>query len=124
MITMKTSKIFVAGILILLAMAASTGCGSSSSGTITTPTSAIAAINKNSVIMTGITFQPAEITIHKGETITWTNKNADDRDVIGSSFQSDLIEKDGTYSQEFNQAGIYNYTCSVNTSMMGRIIVK
>lgn len=74
--------------------------------------------------MTGITFQPAEITIHKGETITWTNKNADDRDVIGSSFQSDLIEKDGTYSQEFNQAGIYNYTCSVNTSMMGRIIVK
>ena len=151
---MKTYRILIAGMVIVLFVVISSGCGSSSntqpspssSAIVMTaaptvsapptassaPTTSIAATasasstttDKNAVAMTGIAFLPAVLTINKGETVTWTNQDSVKHDVIGSTFNSSLFGKGETFSFTFNETGTFTYKCSVHANMYGQIIVK
>ncbi len=81
----------------------------------------------NEVFMQAIAFDPMEITIQAGESVTWTNQdfvphtatsgNPEDTD-LGSIFQSALLGQGGTFTHTFNDAGEFVYFCEVHPVMM------
>lgn len=82
----------------------------------------------NQVFMRAIAFDPPEITITAGESVTWTNKdliiphtatsgNPGDAD-LGSVFQSVLLSTDQTFTHTFETAGEFVYFCEVHPVMM------
>ena len=79
------------------------------------------------VSMKDIAFNPSNITVAKGGSVTWTNDDSVGHDVTGDDFQSGDpggIDGGGTYSHEFKKAGTFNYVCSVHPGMKGTIKVK
>jgi amicyanin len=83
-----------------------------------------AAQDKNTVLIQDYQFQPAEVTIQKGETITWTNQDNVRHTATGNSFDSGLLSKGQSFQQTFNEAGTYDYICTPHPKMMGKIIVQ
>ena len=72
------------------------------------------------------TFNPAELTIKPGTTVTW--KNADDipHSVVGdgTKFRSKPLDTGETFSMKFTDAGEIGYFCGLHPHMKGKIIVK
>jgi plastocyanin len=79
------------------------------------------------VVMQNTTFNPTEITITKGTTITWINKDAIPHTVTSDQglFNSGNIPANGTYEFKFDAAGTYNYHCIYHAPyMVGKVIVQ
>ena len=70
-------------------------------------------------------FTPREITVAKGTTITWVNRDDVPHTVVsGGVFRSKALDTDETFSFTFTDAGSFSYFCSVHPVMIGRVIVK
>jgi plastocyanin len=76
--------------------------------------------------MQNVQFDPADVTIKAGETVTWTNNEGVPHDVEktggpGPSFSSGpeggMMEGD-TFAQTFDQPGTYEYVCRVHAPGM------
>jgi plastocyanin len=84
-----------------------------------------------SVGMKGIQFDPVDVTVAKGGTVTWTNNEDVAHDVTketgpGPKFSSgrgDMMQGD-TYKQTFKTAGKIEYVCSVHPNMTGTVTVE
>ncbi len=91
--------------------------------------------DENEVFMRSFTFDPAEITIQVGESITWNNRdivphtatsgNPGDAD-RGSFFRSGLLQQFDTFTHTFDEAGEFVYFCEVHPVMMrnAKVIVE
>ncbi len=90
---------------------------SNSTGTITGASVA-------SVEISGFAFTPATLTIAKGTTVTWTQKDAAPHAVTGGTFDSGTLNAGQTYSHTFNEIGSFNYHCNFHQSMTGKITVQ
>ena len=82
----------------------------------------------NEVFMRAFAFDPAEITINAGETVTWTNMdiviphtatsgNPGDAD-LGSVFRSANLSQGDTFAHTFDEAGEFVYFCERHPVMM------
>lgn len=80
--------------------------------------------DENTVIIQDFKYQPAEITIQSGETVTWINKDSVKHTATGDSFDSGLFGKDESFQQTFDEAGTYDYICTPHPYMEGRVIVE
>jgi plastocyanin len=93
-----------------------------------TPVNSGNADNSLNIEITNLAFSPSNLTIKKGQTVIWINKDATIRHTVtsdaGSELASDALAKDQTYSHTFNQAGTYNYHCNFHSAMHGFIIVQ
>lgn len=71
-------------------------------------------------------FKPETITIKKGTTVRWTQKDSAKHTVTSDdlSFSSELLSKSETWSYTFNEAGTFNYHCAIHPSMKGTVIVE
>ena len=89
----------------------------------------------NEVFMQAIAFNPMEITIQAGESVTWTNQDivphtatsGNPEDVEpGAIFQSERFGQGGTFTHTFNDAGEFVYFCEVHPAMMrdAKVIVE
>ena len=76
--------------------------------------------------MSNIQFDPAEVTIKAGETVTWTNEEGVPHDVdktsgpgpqFSSGPEGGMMEGD-TFAQTFDQPGTYEYVCRVHAPGM------
>ncbi len=78
------------------------------------------------VDIAGYAFTPQALTIKKGTTVTWTNRDAAVHNVIADNGgpTSPNLSKGQSYSFTFKTAGIYGYHCSFHPNMTGTIIVK
>lgn len=128
----------------LLAVAALTGfagCGgddnkSSDSGSSATPaatataqtgTAAPPKTAAGEVVMKGIRFQPGEITVKVGDTVTWKNEDPVDHNVVadkGADFKSDTFGEGGTFEYKTEKAGTIEYECTIHPGMTGKLIVE
>lgn len=70
------------------------------------------------------TFYPPEVIIAKGGTVTWSQKDADSHTVTGGDFDSGKLGQGRTFSHTFNEAGTYDYWCTIHASMRGKVTVK
>lgn len=76
------------------------------------------------ISLQGFAFNPSSITINKGDIVIWTNKDSAPHTISGSVISSSTFNKGQTFSFKFNNAGTFNYICSIHPSMKGTVIVK
>jgi plastocyanin len=79
------------------------------------------------VSMEGIQFDPAEVTVAVGDTVTWTNNDSVDHDVTADSFSSGEaggLAGGDTFEHTFDEAGSFDYVCTVHPGMEGTVVVE
>lgn len=69
-------------------------------------------------------FVPASLTIKKGMTVTWTNRDTVVHSVVGSGFNSGDIKPGDSYTKQFNTVGAFDYKDNINPAMQGSINVQ
>lgn len=79
--------------------------------------------NSAGVEMKNFSFDPSSVTIKKGGAVTWTNRDSVKHDVAGEGWQSELLGKDQSFSETFDEAGTFDYHCTPHPNMIGKIIV-
>lgn len=81
----------------------------------------------DAVVMQGMAFSPADITVKKGSAVTWTNKDDVAHTVTENDGQSGPLSSDvapgATYSFTFANAGTYHYHCAIHPNMTGTVTV-
>ena len=71
------------------------------------------------------TFQPAELTVKVGTTVTWINRDDIPHLVVSAGkFHSKALDTDDKFSFTFTTPGVYDYFCSLHPHMVGRIVVQ
>nr|WP_238390653.1 MULTISPECIES: cupredoxin family copper-binding protein [unclassified Mycolicibacterium] len=70
-------------------------------------------------------FVPATLTVHRGDTVTWTNHDEEPHTVAAGdgSFHSPGMDANATYSFTFTTQGSYDYICSMHPFMHGTVVV-
>jgi plastocyanin len=83
------------------------------------------------VVLKDLSFQPQEVTVARGGTVTWVDEDDPPHDVTktggpGPKFSSGTgdLKKGDTYEQKFSTAGTVNYVCTVHQGMSGTVTVK
>ena len=70
-------------------------------------------------------FEPAQLTVKVGQTVTWTNRDDIPHTVAcAGKFRSKTMDTDGTFSFTFTAPGEYKYFCSLHPHMTGVIKVE
>ena len=89
--------------------------------------SSVSQAAETSVSIQNLSFQPADLSINLGDTVTWTNDDPEDHTVTAAqpsgAFDSRTLVPGAKFSQTFNQAGTYTYVCRLHHNMDGRIRV-
>ena len=79
------------------------------------------------VVMEGIKFNPASVTVSAGDTVTWTNDDSVGHDVTGDGFKSGdpgALQNGDTFEHTFDKAGTFDYVCTVHPGMEASVKVK
>jgi plastocyanin len=80
----------------------------------------------HAVAISGFSFSPRNITVTVGDTITWTNSDAQAHTATADdgSFDTGTIGNGGSGSATFATAGTFPYHCKIHASMTGTITVE
>lgn len=79
------------------------------------------------VSMKDIQFQPGELEVKAGDTVTWVNDDSVGHDVTADNFSSGDpggLQGGDTYEHTFDKAGTFDYVCKVHPGMEGTVTVK
>ena len=70
-------------------------------------------------------FNPQQVTVHAGDTVTWVNHDDIPHTVVAKDkgFRSKALDTDDRYSFTFASAGTYDYFCGLHPHMTGKIVV-
>jgi len=124
----RKAFILIAGIAMLAAIAlVVSACGEEKITTSSTSGSAPTTAEKSSVInISGNKFNPAELTVDVGTTVTWSNGDSATHTVTAPSgaFNSGDMKSGQNFGYTFNEPGTYEYGCTIHPSMKGTVIVK
>jgi len=74
------------------------------------------------VVLEATSFEPADVRVESGTTVTWQWAGGAAHDVTGPEFASG-IQTDGTFAYTFNQPGAYDYWCNLHPGMKGTVTV-
>lgn len=85
--------------------------------------SSLATANTAQVLIKDFKFQPDQITIQKGDTITWTHPGPASHTVKFADTESPILKNGSTYSKTFDQTGTFPYSCGIHPYMQGTVIV-
>jgi amicyanin len=71
-------------------------------------------------------FDPANITVPVGTTVTWTNLDSVSHTVTSDTgvFESGTLSHNATFSYTFNSRGTFSYSCSPHPFMKGKVVVE
>jgi plastocyanin len=88
-----------------------------------TPTSSNAATH--TVVIEGVRFDPEALTIARGDTVTWINKDPFPHNVTAKgAFESQDISAGKSWKYTARKAGTYPYVCTLHPNMQGTLTVK
>lgn len=82
----------------------------------------------NTIEMRDLAFTPKKITVKKGTSVTWVNRDSARHDIVpdepSDDFKaSELFGQDQSYSVTFNTVGTYAYHCTPHPFMKGTVEV-
>jgi len=82
-----------------------------------------------SVDIKDMAYTPATIKVKVGSTVTWTNHDNVQHDVVADTPSADapnssLLSQGETYKFTFTKAGTYSYHCSIHPYMTATVIVE
>jgi plastocyanin len=71
-------------------------------------------------------FDPADLTVAVGDTVTWTNTGSAPHTVKWQDEEpeSQQLESGATYERTFDSAGSFPYVCGIHSQMTGTITVE
>ena len=77
-----------------------------------------------SVVLSGLAFAPASVSVTPGSTVTWVNNDGFAHDVTAGdgSFGSSTLNKGDSYSAQFPNAGTFSYICTIHPFMHGTVV--
>jgi len=112
----STLRILGAGILLFISILLLNSCNST--------------LEKNppqvyTVLISGMKFQPAELTVHRGDTVIWVNQDMVMHDVTeepGKAWTSSPLPAGKSWSMAVTQSA--DYYCSIHQVMKGKLIVE
>jgi plastocyanin len=91
----------------------------------TNPSPTSTSINSSTNInIENFAFNPQELVIKKGNTVTWTNNDSVTHQLSGNGFQSGLLNHGDIFKSTFETIGTFDYNCSIHPSMKGKVIVQ
>lgn len=78
------------------------------------------AAETHKITIKDFTMNPTSLTVHAGDTVTWTNQDEDAHDAhsVQEVFASPLLQKGENYSFTFTQPGTYEYYCTPHKGIM------
>jgi len=83
-----------------------------------TPVQAVAPVATNLVDIKDMAFNPSAITVKKGTTVSWTNKDSIPHTVTETDGQggpaSAYLNNGASYSFTFNTVGTFHYHCAIH----------
>ena len=82
------------------------------------------AVETQSVRISAGHFNPDEILINVGDTVTWRNDDSITHTITSNTFSSENLGKSVFYTHTFDTPGVYEYHCKYHTNETGRIIVQ
>lgn len=77
------------------------------------------------VTISDFKFTASTVTVHAGQTITWTNDGPSSHTATANdgSFNTGILNKGASASHTFTQPGTYTYFCQIHPFMHGTVIV-
>ena len=71
-------------------------------------------------------FLPASVTINQDDSVTWTNADTIDHQVVanGGSFSSPILKPGNTYTHTFRGGGTYRYHDGLHPTLKGTVVVR
>lgn len=138
----RTARSLVAGLLLTVGLAA---CGSDDDGgavaeggdgsteTTTSETtvapddgSSDAAAGTDQVEIVDFAFDPVDVTVAAGTTVTWTNQDEAAHSISDSAldFESEDMAQGDTYEFTYEDPGEYPYVCGIHNYMKGTVTVE
>src|SRR5262245_34784513 len=82
---------------------------------------------KSEVKIDNFSFAPGEITVTKGTTVNWVNRDDIPHTVVSddkTTFKSKPLDTDDKFSYTFSKEGTYTYFCSIHPKMTAKVVVK
>ena len=92
----------------------------------TTPAAVtVTAAASSGVNIKNFAFTPATVSVHVGDTITWSNNDIAPHTATASdgSFNTGTINQGKSASHTFSKAGTFAYICSIHPNMHGTVVV-
>lgn len=86
----------------------------------------VAPVTGDHVTIQNFAFQPANLQVKVGTTVTWTNQDTAPHTVTfrdGSLTSSGMLQKGGSYTYTFTKVGAFAYYCQVHPYMTAQVVV-
>jgi plastocyanin len=126
---MFKASVLSAFVIIIICFISITGCKDNSSPNSTTGGGNSNQPGTNEIWMQNVAFVPTSLTISKGTTIKWINKDSFDHTASSgnpstpnSLFDSGNMGQNKTFSFKFDSAGTFHFYCKVHPQMMQGVI--
>jgi plastocyanin len=79
----------------------------------------------HTVVIEGMRFTPQTLTVHRGDRVTWINKDLFPHTVTSvGKFDSRQIPAGGSWTYVVRKAGEYDYLCTLHVGMTGKLEVR
>ncbi|MCU0269050.1 MAG: plastocyanin/azurin family copper-binding protein [Acidimicrobiales bacterium] len=79
------------------------------------------------VRITDYDFEPVDLDVEAGATVTWTNVDPIEHQIVSLDpgvLQSPRLAEGAAYSHTFERAGTYRYYCTIHNLMKGTVTVR
>lgn len=101
-----------------LLAAGATACSSESAGA----SAGDVAVAGTAVEVRDNDYTPSKLQVQTGQVVTWTWTGRNPHDVSFGDIAS-AVQKSGTFTRTFDEAGEFSYKCRVHPGMRGTIVV-
>ena len=80
----------------------------------------------NTVFIQGMAYSPSSVTVSKGTTVEWINKDNTNHTVTSDTpaFESGTMGSGQSFKFTFSTTGTFRYHCTFHSSMHGTVIVQ
>ena len=80
----------------------------------------------HTVVIEGLSFKPQVLVVHRGDRVTWVNRDPFPHTVTSTAgkFDSHEIATDGSWTYVARKAGEYDYVCTLHVTMKGKLEVR
>jgi plastocyanin len=84
-----------------------------------------AAAETHTVRIEGMQFQPATLTVRKGDRIVWRNQDMVLHTATAAgAFDTGVIPAGGSATRKLDKAGHFAYICTLHPAMKGEVVVQ
>jgi plastocyanin len=89
-------------------------------------TQAASAPSQHEVVIRQMKYQPADLTVHVGDTVVWKNDDIFPHTVSAAdqSFDSGTIQPGASWTYVAKTAGVHAYNCKPHPNMKAKLVVQ